>query len=102
MLAKLRKYTKEESFTKDNMIKKSSAAAGLVGWIIAIEKYCTEKEQSDGKSPVCPFEDSPPKFAPARSPNMKARKNSSVKKPKAAAAPPQAENIIFEVNPNCY
>ena len=43
-LAQLRKYTKEESFNVQNMNKKSEAAAGLAGWVLAIEKYCIERE----------------------------------------------------------
>ena len=100
-LAQLRKYTKEESFNVQNMNKKSEAAAGLAGWVLAIEKYCIEREQSDGKSPVRLFKEAPPKYAPKRSPKMRASKSASMKKPKATAAPPsQPENFIFEVDPN--
>lgn len=81
-------------------MKKSNAAASIVKWVLAIENYCTEKEQSDGNSPVHQFDETSARYSPARNQKMRASKNSTMKKPKAEAAPAQQENIIHEVGPD--
>jgi len=39
LLKKLKKYTGQETFEYDNIMKKSSAAANLAQWVIALVEY---------------------------------------------------------------
>jgi len=39
LLKKLKKYTDQETFEYDNIMKKSSAAANLAQWVIAVVEY---------------------------------------------------------------
>ena len=88
-MAKLRHYTRKETFNPDHVKSISAAAVSIANWVLAIDYYCEEREKSGNLEPSPERHAAP--TAPERQPVASALSSRSKEKNKPTASGTQPE-----------